>query len=125
MNDLTSEQHFTHAVNIAVETVKSLLLLNGGAATALIALNTAGDADFSFPVLLFGSAALLDALALAIGYFSQLNYANARLANERKNIDAAETSMKLHRKFQRIAVSTILVSLVFSTAGMTMAYIAI
>ena len=127
MNDNTSEQHFSFAVNIAIEAIKSLLLVNGGAATALIALTSKdrSSADFGLAVLLFGAAALFNALTLVVGYFSQLSYANHRLYFEKDDCTEAETSIKRHEFLQHVAGGMIATSLLLSSAAMVSAFCAL
>lgn len=125
MSNSASDQHFAHAVATAHEAIKALLLVNGGAATALIALKTKGDADFALPVLFFGLAALLNAFTFVIGYFSQLQYANARVAEEAGLLAQSSASMKSHGTFQKVAIIFVIVSLIASTAAMVTAFIAI
>lgn len=125
MSDSGSDVHYAHAVNTAIEAVKSLLLVNGGAATALIALKTKGGADFGLPVLLFGLAALLNAFTLVLGYFSQLNYANSRAAVEEGRLNEARQGARLHRRFQFVAIIVMGLSLIASAGGMSMAFLAI
>ena len=125
MSESGSDVHYAHAVNAAIEAVKSLLLVNGGAATALIALKSQGDADLGLPVLLFGLAALLNSFTLVLGYFSQLNYANARAAIENGQIEESREGMRMHGRFQTISILVILLSLIASGSGMFMAFKAI
>jgi hypothetical protein len=122
MANASSDQHFTLAVNIAVDAIKSLLLVNGGAVTALIALSekTSGDLKFGDAILFFGIAALLNAGTLVIGYFSQLSYANHRLAHE--DGQDGSRSATSHAILQALAVVIVLVSLIMSALGACSAY---
>lgn len=123
MSENGSDAHYAHAITTALEAIKSLLLVNGGAATALIAIMTKGQTDFARAIVLFGVAALLNAATFIIGYFSQLNYANARAAVEDGR--SPYRNRKMHGRFQTIAIVVVVASLCFSVAGMVMAYLAI
>lgn len=92
MGENSSDHHFSLAVGISIEALKALLIVNGGAATALIALTgkLPSGTDYSAAILLFGLASLLNALTLVVGYLSQLAYANHRLAYEQR--DTAEAN---------------------------------
>lgn len=120
-----SKEHFSYAVNIALEAVKSLLLVNGGAATALIALTNKGESsvDYSMPVLSFGAAAILNCIVMVIGYFSQLYYANSVAAYEMNNTELAKSHHKIHGIFQWIAIAVLVLSLIFSIIGMSRAIV--
>jgi hypothetical protein len=95
-----SEKHFEFAVNLARDALKSLLLVNGGAATALIALTdkTNGSKDYSGAIILFGVGAVFSVVSTCFGYFSQLNYANHRM--EMEDDQNATRSHTLHRRWQ-------------------------
>jgi hypothetical protein len=73
-----ARHHFGLAVGIAKEGLRALLILNGGAAVALIAL-AGSDKQIKFDigtlgesVVLFGIGAFLGAGACLTGYLSQL-----------------------------------------------------
>ena len=122
--DNSSEQHYALAVSIALEALKALLIVNGGAATALIALTgKAQDGpNYSLSILLFGLAALLNAATLTIGYFSQLSYANHRFAIEHEDTDGTTKNFKMHCAWQYCAMAVVLASLAASAAGMFFAF---
>ena len=123
--DLSGDKHFGHAVTISIEALKALLLVNGGAATALIALKTKGGGSFVLPVLFFGLAALLNAFTLTLGYFSQLSYANSRLQQETGSPDKAITSSCNHNRWQACAIVVLMISLAASAGGMVTAFLQI
>ena len=120
----TSTEHFALDTKIAIEALRSLLLVNGGAATALIALTakTQGGPEYGLPVLLFGFAALLNAITLVIGYFSQLAYANHVLAIENSDLKNAQKQLGKHGVKQWAAIATLAVSLAVSVGGMYTAF---
>jgi hypothetical protein len=78
-NEESAEKHFGLAVDLARDALKALLLINGGAVSALIALADKAGRDYSLGVLLFGCGAIAAVISTALGYFSQLHYANHRL----------------------------------------------
>lgn len=127
MNDQSSEHHFQLAVGISIEALKALLLLNGGAATALIALTGKSDSspDYSLAILFFGLGALLAVLSFICGYFSQLSYANHRLELENEDAKSAEALIKKHVRWQGAAITFVVVSVLASSAGMAAAFVAV
>ena len=127
MSENSSEHHFALAVTVAVEALKALLLVNGGAATALIALSdkSMGHSKYGTAVLFFALAALLNATTLVVGYFSQLAYANHRCYREQDDGGKAEASFKWHCISQTVAICLVLASLLASAAGMTCAFLAV
>lgn len=125
MSENGSDAHYALAITTAQEAIKSLLLVNGGAATALIAIMTKGQTDFARAIVLFGFAALLNAMTFVFGYYSQLAYANARAADERCQSDMALMYMQKHSRRQKVALSILVTSLGCSVAGMVTAYLAI
>ena len=120
----SSKEHFAHAVNIALEAIKSLLLVNGGAATALIALTnkTENGMDYSTSVLFFGCAALLNCFTMIIGYFSQLSYANSIFLSEIGETVGASEHHRWHGHLQKAAIGILCLSLVCSSIGMAYAF---
>lgn len=126
MTDNSSEHHFQLAVGISIEALKSLLLLNGGAATALIALmgRSTGSPNYTFSVLFFGLGALLAVLSFVAGYFSQLAYANHRLECENADESSAETMLKRHNFWQGSAIAAVALSVIASSSGMVAAFLA-
>ncbi len=124
MTERASTEHFALGTKIAIEALKALLLVNGGAATALIALTTkaAKSPNYSIPVLLFGSAALLNSFTLVVGYFSQLSYANHCLSFENGEAAAAKTQLDRHEFMQWIAIGLVIAGFAFSVAGMATAF---
>ncbi|QGP78117.1 hypothetical protein [Sphingobium sp. CAP-1] len=124
MSDDSSDHHFALTVNIAVEALKSLLIVNGGAATALIALTDkkASGSNFGLSILLFGLAALFNAVTLVVGYFSQLSYSNHRLSYEQNDMLESEKCIRRHQFYQNVAIALIVGSLIASAAGMAWAF---
>ena len=127
MSENSSEHHFALAVTVAVEALKALLLVNGGAATALIALSdkSMGYSKYGTAVLLFALAALLNAVTLVVGYFSQLAYANHRFSREQNDVGGANANFKWHRISQIAAICFVLMSLLASALGMSFAFLAV
>jgi hypothetical protein len=83
------DKHFGFAVDLARDCFKALLILNGGAAVALVALagalaesqGAAVDlAGLGSSVVLFGFGSLLSVLAYGFAYLAQVEYGNGRLA---------------------------------------------
>jgi hypothetical protein len=122
--DNSSEQHFALTVSIAIEALKALLIVNGGAATALIALTgkAQNGPNYSLAILLFGLAALLNAVTLIIGYFSQLSYANHRFAVEQQDTVEITKNFKAHCVYQYCAIAVLSASLAASAGGMFFAF---
>src|ERR1700747_1297816 len=116
MGNASSDTHFDHAVNLSIEGLKSLFLLNGGAATALIALTdkAPGTPDYSVPTVLFGVASFLAVLTFVVGYLSQLSYANHRLFTEIREREKAKREIKRHDRRQCIAICLVCLSLLTS-----------
>jgi hypothetical protein len=85
MSDDHQRWHWGEGAKFAVEGIKSVLLLNGGAGVALLAFygNAAkgGGTTFGpssgFALLSFGTGALLSALAFLFAYLAQLQYGKA------------------------------------------------
>lgn len=126
MTENSSDHHFTLTVNLAIEALKALLLVNGGAATALIALTEKAHSgsNFTTATVLFGAAALLIAATFVVGYFSQLAYANHRLAVEQSDTGDAEKQSTTHRICQGLAAGFVIISLGISGWAMICAFIA-
>ena len=105
MSDKSSDHHLGLAVNISIEGLKALLLLNGGAATAFVALSgqTNGSRDYSFAILAFGVGATFAVAAFLAAYFSQLSYGNHRLELEKMNNMQQKKEYKDHHFWQTIA----------------------
>jgi hypothetical protein len=124
MGNASSDTHFDHAVKLSIEGLKSLFLLNGGAATALIALTdkAPGRPDYSVPIVLFGVASFLSVLTFVVGYFSQLSYANHRLSVESGDSGAAQQAINRHGLCQRIGICLVCLSLLASGTAMVFAY---
>jgi len=113
-NHSSADHHFALASTIASEALKAVLLVNGGAVTALIALSGNTGIDYRKAILWFGIATLLAALTFTLGYFSQLSYANHILELEKQTFEQANCELKKHRAFQFIALIVLVASLAFS-----------
>jgi hypothetical protein len=111
-----SEHHFDLAVQLSRDALRALLLVNGGAATALIALmdKSSGSKDYTCAVLLFAAGAVCAVICTCFGYFSQLNYANHRL-------DGQAETYKQHRRWQTATIAVVFVTLSFMIAGIVVA----
>lgn len=124
MENAGNEAHFGYAVSLSIEGLKSLFLLNGGAATAMIAITdrTPGSPNYAMPTIYFGGAAFLAVLTFAVGYFSQLSYANHRFNHGNGQASAADLEFRRHNALQNIAIMLVSVSLVLSGCGMYQAF---
>jgi hypothetical protein len=124
MSDLEiADRHFELAVRVAIEALRSLLLLNGGAATALIALTdkTHPMHDYTWAIMSFGAGALLTVIAWLFGYLSQLHYANHRFASANRDSVGAGRMIQWHGLFQRVAFGFVALSLLASILGIVAA----
>jgi hypothetical protein len=110
------DRHFEFAVDLSRDALKGLLLVNGGAATALIALMDKGAKDYTYAVMLFAAGAVGAVVSTCFGYFSQLNYANHRLTG---NMQAHAG----HRRWQSATIAAVIATLVFMVAGIVEAAI--
>jgi len=121
MADHNSDHHFGLAVSLSIEALKALLLLNGGAATALIALTdkTQGTVPYGPAVAAFGFGAFLTVVAFACGYFSQLAYANHRFAHDHEQ-DGKNAHVN-HLRWQRGAIVCVVLAFVAWVLGMLLA----
>lgn len=122
----SSDKHFELAVGISVEALKALLFVNAGAAGALIALTGKAptEHDYSFAVLTFGAAAIFTAVAMVVGYLSQLSYANQVAEAEKNDVVAASREHTRHTRANVTALVLVVIVLMFSIAGMASAFIA-
>lgn len=112
--------HLGHAVALSIEVLRSLLILNGSAAVALVALTGKGPAahDYSRAVLSFGIGAFAAVAAMVFGYFSQLSYGNHWQAKANSDRAAEKRTYQCHLFFQTLAISTVLLCLVFGAVGL-------
>ncbi|HEY4943594.1 MAG TPA: hypothetical protein VII56_19355 [Rhizomicrobium sp.] len=114
-----AERHYELAVALSRDVLKGILLINGGAASALIALTDKTSKDYSLAVLWFGCGAIAAIVSTAFGYFSQLYYANHRL-----NVgqgDSGTRSHQFHQLYQALAILSVIASLALSVLGMMVA----
>lgn len=118
----SSDKHYELAVGIATEALKALLLLNGGAATALIALSSQAGRDFTSAIVAFGIGAFCAVVAFVVGYFSQLSYGKSVAAYETNRPDEARIFHRNHRVIQIIAIVFILGALFAGGGGVAAAY---
>jgi type III secretory pathway component EscT len=114
-----SEKHFEMAVDLARDALRGLLLVNGGAATALIALmdKSGGRHDYTFAILWFAAGSVAAVISSLLGYFSQLYYANHRTSNNTR-------MHALHLRWQTAAILAVIVTLGFMIAGIISAALA-
>jgi hypothetical protein len=112
MSDLDTEKHFEFAVELSRDALRGLLIVNGGAATALIALmdKSDGSRDYTWAIILFAAGAVGAVVSNCFGYFSQLNYANHRM-------DGSTSSYKGHRTWQVATILVVGVTLVLMVSG--------
>lgn len=120
------DQHLDRAIDVSIEALKALVLVNGGAATALIALTdkSGAGATYATSVLLFGLGAFFGMLAFAAGYLSQLSYGNHRFAFEQGSTASADSAFKAHNRWQNIALGLVAASLLSASGGMISAFLA-
>lgn len=118
----SADKHFELAVALSRDALKALLLVNAGAAGALVALmdKTSNSKDYALAILLFGSGAVAAVVSYALGYFSQLNYANHKLDVALKR-DGSHSYFK-HNTFQILTLIFVAIALMFSITGMIAAY---
>jgi hypothetical protein len=121
---VSSKDQFEHAVSIARDALKALLLINAGAASVFIALTdkAEGRHDYTFAVLFFGCAAFLTVVAYIIAYLSQLNYANHCLEVEKGN--SGKLELDKHNKCQALIFNFVAAVLLFSALGLGSAFLA-
>jgi hypothetical protein len=107
------EKHFELAVALARDALKALLIVNGGAATALIALmdKSNGSRDYTWAVILFAAGAVGAVVSSCLGYLSQLYYANHRM-------NGHAGSYRSHRLWQTAAILSVTTTLAFMVAGL-------
>lgn len=120
---MSSDSHFDHAVGLARDAIKALLLFNAGAAGALVALtDKAGNShDYTLSILFFGCGAMSTIVIYIIGYLSQLSYANHCLEVEKGNGGAKELSR--HERLQSLGFKFLAVAVFFSVIGIGTAFI--
>jgi len=114
-----ADKHYELAVDLSRDALKAILLVNAGAASALIALTDKTSKDYSLAVLLFGCGAIAAVVSTCLGYLSQLYYANHRL--DVSQGDDGGPSHSRHQLYQTMIWIAVAASLVFSVAGMTSA----
>ena len=122
----SSDEHFKLAVGISIEALKALLLVNAGAATALIALIDKGPkpSPYSSAIIWFGAGAFATVVAFVFGYFSQLSYANHKFQLEKDNSKLAKNAHCLHQLYQGIAILFVCLSIGFGLCAMVQAMLA-
>jgi hypothetical protein len=117
--------HFGLAVNIARDGLRALLILNGGAAVALLALAGAvagrsslvNVADLSVGVVYFGFGAVATVFAHVTAYQSQLTYTN-HLLSLRTAPDKADGQHRAHWKWNYATLAAVAVALTFAALGL-------
>jgi hypothetical protein len=123
---VSSGSQFEHAVGIARDGLKALLLFNLGAAGALVALTdkTNNAHDYTFAILFFGAGSFFALITYLVGYMSQLSYANHCLETEKRNDKDAKMELDRHKRFQNLAFGFIFVTLLLSLLGIGAAFLA-
>jgi len=118
-----SDKHFELAVELSRDALKALLIVNGGAATALIALMDKTDAkhNYASAVICFAAGAVSAVICYCLGYFSQLSYANHRLLIEHGQNNEAARSHLCHNIFQGLAIAFVTLTLVAMVLGILVA----
>jgi hypothetical protein len=117
---MSDETHFELAVALSRDALKALLLVNGGAATALIALmdKSNGAHDYTHPILLFGAGAVGAVVSTCFGYVSQLNFANSVvLGHHPTTLKDSAVAHGRHRRWQNATIATVIFTLGFMIAG--------
>jgi hypothetical protein len=106
------EKHFELAVELSRDALKALLVVNGGAATALIALmdKSSNSKDYTPAILLFAAGAAWAVVSACFGYMSQLHYANHRM-------DGSRHSYRGHTTWQIAAIISVVLTLTFMVSG--------
>lgn len=111
-----ADKHFELAVTLSRDTLKALLLVNGGAATALIAMmdKSNNSKDYTWAIILFGAGTVGAVISSCFGYFSQLHYANHRVTGE-------SHAHKMHQRWQATTLIAVALTLTFGIAGIVTA----
>jgi hypothetical protein len=122
-----SEKHFELAVQLSRDALKALLIINGGAATALVALMDKTDhaRDYTPAVICFAIGTVLAVISSCFGYLSQLHYANHRMEIENGETVAAAITYRKHNRWQTCTIVAAFFTLFFMVIGIvTAAFIA-
>jgi hypothetical protein len=121
---MKDETHFELAVTLSRDALKSLLIVNGGAATALIALmdKANGSRNYTTAILLFGAGTVGAVMSACFGYFSQLNFANhIALSGNPLTLKESAQCHKKHRNWQGVTIVAVLITIGFMIAGIVCA----
>ena len=119
--------HWQEAQKFAIEGIKVLLLINGGAAVALLTfIGHASPTNVSAmgkALIIFGLGALLAAFDLMFGYLANLHYGNEELAakNQQKAASARSSAMFWHY----MGYTFFILSALFFVGGLVAAYVAL
>jgi hypothetical protein len=110
------EKHFELAVELSRDALKALLLVNGGAATALIALmdKASNPKDYTPAIFLFAAGAVCAVICACFGYLSQLHYANHR-------VDGSPKSYRGHGRWQYATIAVAFITLSLMVSGIVVA----
>ena len=121
-----SEKHYELAVGISIEALKAVFYFNAGAAGALIALTdrTSNRHDYTLAILAFGVGTLLAVVSFAIGYGSQLAYANHQFSHEQGDAAGSRRAHKSHEVYQNLAIGFVVAALLSGAVGMVLAFLA-
>ena len=111
----STDKHFELAVALARDALKALLIVNGGAATALVALmdKSNGSKDYTCAIVLFAAGAVFAAVSACFGYISQLCYAN--------HVADKSYPHRLHERWQTATIATVSITLISMVAGIIVA----
>jgi len=109
-----TQKHFELAVLLSRDALKALLIVNGGAATALIALMGKSGIDYTCAILLFASGAVGAVISGCFAYFSQLSYANHLF-------DTEKYQHKTHLRWQYTTLAVVLITLACMISGIVAA----
>jgi hypothetical protein len=115
------DKHFEHAVTLSRDALRALLIVNGGAAAALVALmdKTDGARDYTLAILWFGAGAVFSVLSACFAYFSQLSYANGVLNGKHPaTFEKSVGDHKRHGRWQAIIFVCVLAALICMVLGM-------
>jgi hypothetical protein len=125
---MNEDTHFELAVALSRDALRGLLLVNGGAATALVALmdKSNNNHDYTSSILWFGAGTVGAVISTCFAYFSQLNYANSVLRSGHPvTLRKSFISHKLHGFWQVAAIISVAATLICTVVGMwTAAHIA-
>ena len=122
---VSQEWHWEQGIKYATESIKTMLLLNGAAAIALMTFANARKFSGALhtPLVLFAVGAMLSALAFVVAYLCQVEYGNA----VRPGIEKADQdrSWKKGQRLNRAAVIIVVLSVFAFLAGIGLTGVAL